>query len=110
MVTYRKLASSSIAATERALRRRLDRLSDQNGSPGTPRPEMDELMEGGDHQDDLDAPASTAQFFVDEEVILRELLAAAARVRVDGAARPALRRYPHHRCRKHGPGLPAQDH
>lgn len=82
MVTYRKLASSSIAAIERALRRRLDRLSDQNGSPAAPLPEMDELMEGGDHQDDLDAPASTAQFFVDEEVMLRELLAAAARVRL----------------------------
>ena len=81
MVTYRKLASPSIAAIERALRARLERLSEAaagstNGDLG-----VEDLFEDGDDQDDIGDFAATSRFFADEEDMLRNLIAAAAPVR-----------------------------
>ena len=81
MVTYRKLASSSVAAIERALRARLDRL---NGSPASSNPDdrpIEDLFEGGDDQDDIGDSAITLKFFPDEESMLRNLISAAGPVR-----------------------------
>ena len=73
MTTYRKLASSSVAAIERALRRRLDRLL-----PGTDAA-ADDLSEWGDEEtfDDaadrnLGGPAG--EFFSDEAAMIRGVL------------------------------------
>jgi len=82
MVTYRKLASSSIAAIEAALRRRLERLTGKAIAETGPVLDLEDLLEGGDDQDDLDAAASATQFFADEEAMLHELLAAAAKCRL----------------------------
>jgi ERCC4-related helicase len=82
MVIYRKLASSSIAAIEGALRRRLERLTGEASAAAAPLPEMDDLMEGGDDQDNLDAVPLAAQFFAEEDAMLQELLAAAAKCRL----------------------------
>lgn len=82
MVTYRKLASSSIAAIEGALRRRLDRLTGEATPETGPVLDLEDLMEGGDDQDDLDAAAPATQFFADEETMLHDLLAAAAKCRL----------------------------
>jgi superfamily II DNA or RNA helicase len=88
MTTYRKLASSSIAAIEAALRRRLERLSDQERlRPATSEePEIDAeaLVEGGDEQDDLPrliggGPAQ--EFFASESEMIASLLTLATRVR-----------------------------
>jgi ERCC4-related helicase len=82
MVTYRKLASSSIAAIEGALRRRLERLTGEALLETGPIIDLEDLMEGGDDQDDLDAVAPATQFFADEEAMLHDLLAAAAKCRL----------------------------
>ena len=89
MTTYRKLASSSIAAIERALHRRLDRLrGSANGVEADPESlEADrDLTEGGDDQDSLDelvASTSAREFFEHETEMLLEVLDAAAYVRPD---------------------------
>jgi ERCC4-related helicase len=82
MVTYRKLASSSIAAIAGALQRRLERLTGEGIVETSSVLDMEDLMEGGDDQDDLDAPAPATQFFTDEEAMLHDLLAAAAKCRL----------------------------
>lgn len=81
MVTYRKLASSSVAAIERALQARLERLTGSSDrSPLEERP-IEDLLEGGDDQDDIGDFSATPRFFTDEENMLRDLIAAAGRVR-----------------------------
>jgi ERCC4-related helicase len=87
MTTYRKLASSSIAAIERALLLRLERLSgavtDVTAWP-VENLNLDDLSEGGDDQDDLAASASvtTAQeFFAFEKDLIEQLLTLAAAIR-----------------------------
>lgn len=89
MTVYRKLASSSIAAIDCALRRRLDRLGDQQGAP-TPNADLDktavdieDLIEGGDDQDDLAGAGPVAQaseFFLFERRMIAELLQLCARI------------------------------
>ena len=95
MTTYRKLASSSIAAIERALERRLDRLHGLAQTDGIVESEFEEILEstdeGSDGQDDLvttaDRVAGTfagaKPFFSDEERQISELLDAAESVRKD---------------------------
>lgn len=95
MTTYRKLASSSIAAIERALQRRLARLEGGGGAQA-PSPtesniaEIDEAFrEGTDGRDDLETVADSIAgsatgvnpFFSDEQVQIAELLIAAATVK-----------------------------
>ena len=80
MTTYRKLASSSIAAIERGLSLRLERLSQSgNGQDENDSPEdltLDDLAEGGDHHDDLASkPTKATEFFDHEKEMLEELLA-----------------------------------
>ena len=90
MTTYRKLSSSSIAAIERALHRRLERLADEMERDSTVQADggltLDDLAEGGDDQDDL-ADASTdsriGQFFESERNLIEKLLDAAGRVKAD---------------------------
>jgi superfamily II DNA or RNA helicase len=81
MVTYRKLASSSVAAIERALQARLGRLTSSLGRPADEERPIEDLFEGGDDQDDIGDFSATPRFFVDEENMLRDLIATAARVR-----------------------------
>jgi hypothetical protein len=83
MVTYRKLASSSIAAIERALQRRLERLSTDQGGASSTQPDLslEDLIEGGDDQDDLSDGIAAPVFFADEQEMLEGLLLAAAEVR-----------------------------
>jgi superfamily II DNA or RNA helicase len=90
MTTYRKLASSSIAAIERALRLRLERLSEAATAPAAARIaaglDREDFTEGGDEQDDLpdlieDSPAH--EFFASEAEMIETLLGTAARVRID---------------------------
>ena len=83
MVIYRKLASSSIAAIEQALRARLDRLSCDGREGAAIDIGMDDLLDGGDDQDDLGDVGGFGEFFADEERMLRELLALSAAVRRD---------------------------
>ena len=96
MTTYRKLASSSIAAIVRALQRRLSRLQgDEGGDERMTAQALDELIEafhdGTDVQDDLDdiADQVTATntgvnpFFDDEQLQIVKLLAAAEKVKHD---------------------------
>ena len=87
MTTYRKLASSSIAAIERALRVRLEKL-ETAGPQTTNAPESDlsigDLAEGGDEQDDLPEKTRHAQrkeFFEFEQKKILELLTHAASVK-----------------------------
>lgn len=89
MTTYRKLASSSIAAIEKALCRRRSRLQ---GSPqsSTVSPFGDGLdenafLEGTDGLDDLDEKSDIAAspFFADEQQQIESLLAASATVKSD---------------------------
>src|SRR5438105_10288826 len=68
MTTYRKLASSSIAIIEKALRLRLERLSGSTvGSAETLADDLslDDLSQGGDEQDNLvtSLSSTTAQEF-----------------------------------------------
>lgn len=86
MTTYRKLASSSIAAIELALERRRQRLLGQrvdaaSYSEGTW--EMGDVIEGGDEQDDLAQlfDGAAEEFFLDEAALVDQLIAEARRVR-----------------------------
>ena len=88
MTTYRKLASSSIAAIERALQLRLERLSGELnlGTDGDLQEQftVEDLIEGGDDQDDLESRismASAAEFFSREREMIGQLLDAAKIVR-----------------------------
>lgn len=83
MVIYRKLASSSIAAIEKALRGRLDRLT--NSSTRTTAANdlaIEDVIEGGDDQDDIGDVGPTQRFFDDEERMLRNLIAVARMARL----------------------------
>ena len=83
MTIYRKLASSSIAAIEAALQKRLSRLDSEDS---TEQGEFDEnydnevfenLLEGGDEQDDLEdthRDDHSQEFFHLEKTLLHELL------------------------------------
>jgi superfamily II DNA or RNA helicase len=89
MTTYRKLASSSIAAIEHALRRRLDRLHGEIRTASAAAVEQaeldfDELAEGGDDQDSLaeSVAATPARQFFDRELeLLNDLIGRAESVR-----------------------------
>ena len=88
MTTYRKLASSSIAAIERALTRRLECLRGQAAStgeiPDVAELSLEDLTEGGDEQDDLDGTISRTpaqEFFEYEQSLIGELLGLAGTVR-----------------------------
>jgi hypothetical protein len=85
MTTYRKLASSSVAAIERALRLRLERLSGvPSGSPQRRNDDLnlDDLSQGGDDQDDLAATVTNRQeFFAFEKDLIEQLLSSAAVIR-----------------------------
>lgn len=90
MTTYRKLSSSSIAAIEHALYRRLERLAGETENDSTVyadgRLTLNDLAEGGDDQDDL-ADVSTGskigQFFEFERDLIEKLLDAAKKVKAD---------------------------
>ena len=62
MTTYRKLASSSIAAIEGALQRRLGRIAGEvdDAEKMEDRFTLDDIAEGGDDQDNLDAIVSAS--------------------------------------------------
>ena len=93
MTTYRKLASSSIAAIERALRRRRDRLigeaSDGVGNVPTLSELTEEFQEGTDARDDLEeiaerissSNAGVSPFFADELEQLDRLIESAVEVK-----------------------------
>ena len=95
MTTYRKLASSSIAAIERALHRRFARLqgSRENHTANTSDLSFTEIeeafQEGSDGLDDLDSIAESVSesitgvnpFFSGEQKQIAELLTAAAEVK-----------------------------
>ena len=94
MTTYRKLASSSIAAIERALQRRLSRLQgDEDWEEDVTVYNLEELVEafqeGTDVQDDLDNVAEyvtatntgVSPFFDDEQLQIAQLLAKAQGVK-----------------------------
>ena len=96
MTTYRKLASSSIAAIERALQRRLARLQGLAGNQAVYNPggatfsEMDDAFwEGKDGQDDLEEVADGVTgettgvnpFFSGEQMQIAGLLTAAVEVK-----------------------------
>ena len=93
MTTYRKLASSSVAAIERALRRRKSRLMGEALEISSPTPELDELteefQEGTDVRDNLEEVADQIAvqnaganpFFVDELEKLDRLIEDATKVK-----------------------------
>lgn len=94
MTTYRKLASSSIAAIERALLRRMDRLQgevEQISSPHSLDEITDAFEEGDDGLDNLDDVADgvtesnigVTPFFEDEQRQIAELLTKARVVKVE---------------------------
>ena len=98
MTTYRKLASSSIAAIVRALQRRFSRLQgdeDGDGNEHMTEQGLDELIEafhdGTDVHDDLDdvsdqvtaSNTGVNPFFDDEQLQIAKLLATAESVRHD---------------------------
>ena len=83
MTTYRKLASSSIAAIERALQLRLEKLSGEvdESRDGCLEDEwtLDDLSEGGDDQDDIATRApntGSKEFFAYEQDMIESLLEA----------------------------------
>ncbi|MDE2741130.1 MAG: SNF2-related protein [Gemmatimonadota bacterium] len=87
MTTYRKLASSSIAAIERSLQLRLEKLSgelNEYKEDGLERElTLDDLSEGGDDQDDLAMSISSTgakEFFAHEGEMIEGLLEAAKAV------------------------------
>ena len=86
MTTYRKLASSSIAAIERSLQLRLEKLSGEleYKEDGLERElTLDDLSEGGDDQDDLAISISSTgakEFFAHEQEMIEGLLEAAKAV------------------------------
>lgn len=76
MTIFRKLASSSIAAIERSLKKRQMRLQGENLAQYIDVLDWD-LYEGGDDQDDLDASLSLSseqEFFPHETEILTDLI------------------------------------
>lgn len=74
MTTYRKLASSSVAAIERALRRRLERLWPDGAATGDPLRWDDDEVAPDDAADcDLGGPAGA--FFTDEAAMIEGVLA-----------------------------------
>lgn len=84
MTTYRKLSSSSIAAIERGLQRRLERILQSEDD--TERREfeltLDDLSEGGDDQDDLALTfTGMTEFFTNEREVVEDLLEYAKFVR-----------------------------
>ena len=83
MTTYRKLASSSIAAIERALRIRRERLqAGPNPEPSVIVDDEEAADDVLDNEDDLaDRPVSARQFFDYESALIEELLKEAAKVR-----------------------------
>ncbi|HXG81312.1 MAG TPA: DEAD/DEAH box helicase [Sphingomicrobium sp.] len=84
MTTYRKLASSSIAAIERALELRRDRLRGcfVETAAAPPLDDEEAAEDGVDNEDDLaERPTTGRQFFDYESRLIDELLAAAATVR-----------------------------
>ena len=86
MTTYRKLASSSIAAIERALQRRLIRLQGNGANPISPFGDHlyeDAFLDGTDNADNLDefADIAATPFFDDEQSEIVGLLTAAAEVK-----------------------------
>lgn len=89
MTTYRKLASSSIAAIQNALERRLERLQGAvRAAAGSDAVQaelaLEDLAEGGDDQDDLARLASETraqEFFAHERDMLTALIAKAGIVR-----------------------------
>ncbi len=97
MTTYRKLASSSIAAIERALERRLSRLRDdvKDGSENNQMPRLgeisDEFIEGTDGLDNLESVADDVAakhtranpFFRDEQNQIIKLLESAQKIKQD---------------------------
>jgi superfamily II DNA or RNA helicase len=91
MTTYRKLASSSIAAIQNALQGRLERLRGDVPSAAADTPaqgdlELADLAEGGDDQDSLAdsvAISSTREFFDHEQNLLTALIAKAEVVRAE---------------------------
>ena len=90
MTTYRKLSSSSIAAIEHALYRRLERLAGEfihdKATQNHDRLTLDDLAEGSDDQDNL-ADVSTdsriGQFFEFEQDLIEDLLEAAEQAKAD---------------------------
>ena len=86
MTTYRKLASSSIAAIERSLQLRLEKLSGEleYKEDGLEKElTLDDLSEGGDDQDDLAMSISSTgakEFFAHEREMIEGLLEAAKAV------------------------------
>ena len=88
MTTYRKLASSSIAAIERALQRRLLRLQGGGGSAIVPfddNLDEDAFLDGTDGTDNLDeiADIAAAPFFDNEQSQIADLLETAVKVKAD---------------------------
>lgn len=89
MTTYRKLASSSIFAIERALLRRLARLRGGNVNNGQAvfdhNLEWDAFLDGTDNLDDLDeiSDIGAAPFFDDEETQVADLLELTGTVKAD---------------------------
>lgn len=90
MTTYRKLASSSVAAIERALRLRRDRLTGrlaaERDAVGQEELSLNDLSEGGDEQDLLAeriGSAPVGEFFTAERDLLDELLQAVETVRAN---------------------------
>ncbi|MGC2461070.1 MAG: DEAD/DEAH box helicase [Steroidobacteraceae bacterium] len=87
MTTYRKLASSSIAAIDRALRLRLERLSGAAASAvelPTEELTLEDISEGGDNQDDLVVSISATpahEFFAYEKDLIERALQSASVVR-----------------------------
>lgn len=77
MTTYRKLASSSVAAIHRALLRRLDKLTTPNAARGSTRADWDE-DDGSDDLAELDLGEPSGAFFEDEEAMIRGVLAQCA--------------------------------
>jgi superfamily II DNA or RNA helicase len=87
MTTYRKLASSSVAAIEKALQLRLRRLSGDT-SELTEEPtediSLEDLSQGGDDQDNLtiaDLATRAREFFAFERDLIEALLTQAAVIR-----------------------------
>jgi ERCC4-related helicase len=77
MTTYRKLASSSIAAIDRALRRRLERVTGQSEEYEDDQFTLEDLAEGGDDQDNIVtsiSSSSRAEFFEFEVDMIKNLL------------------------------------
>ena len=80
MTTYRKLASSSIAAIEIALRKRKQRLIDQfyeSSAANIDEDQLEALIDGGDDQDSLVTEIdkhSFGKFFHNEDILIDELL------------------------------------